>query len=239
MTLATSPLLRTLAFGGLAEGLWAFVWSHHETVAVIGSLGEDPGISIVRVELVGEPEAEQWTVTGEGIELSAIPGHGQLCTVAGALGFDGADRELETLGVRASVPTEITALDSLRVVLAWFAPDDGLAVSSARPRGAAGHDHDEVIATVFEPAGALTIDDGRLSTTYDATGAPSRMSLELWLEDEADTYPRRAAGEVIGTGGEVPLSDVELQAHALQCHRAGHDGLGVYALAVPSGPAGR
>jgi hypothetical protein len=227
--------VRTLAFGGLADGLWGFVWSRQETVAIVGSLGDEPETSVVRAELVGEPEADRWTLTGEGVELRAVAGHGQLCTVAGAFGVGGIPGELETLGLRASIPADLAAVDSLRVVLAWFAPDDGLAVSSARPRGAAGHDHDEVIATVFEPGGALTIDDGRLSTTYDATGQPTRMSLELWLPDEEESYPRRAAGEVIGMLGEAELADAELEVHALECHRAGRDGLGVYALASSTG----
>jgi hypothetical protein len=234
---STAPpqLLRTLAFGDLAAGPWGFVWDDGTgAVLVTGTLGKTPSAPVVRpVSLTGEPEDEQWLLSGEGTELRVTAGHGQLCGVAGALSAGGVEHELETLGLRATLPAPVpAALDSLRVILAWFTPEDGVAFAAARSRGASGQERDEVTASVFDSNGAVSIDDGRLSTTYSGA-APLRMSLEMWVDDEEDAFPRRAAGEVIDDGTEVAVSGLTLDVRALHSHRAGHDGLGVYVLARP------
>ena len=43
-------------------------------------------------------------------------------------------------GLRAGI--DLSRLDSLRDLGAWFAPDDGITLTAARPRGAKGHDRD-------------------------------------------------------------------------------------------------
>jgi hypothetical protein len=232
VTLQASTMLRTLAFGALPGGPWGFVWSDpNSTVAVIGEIGADAQVR--DLELAGDPEAETWSLHGDGVELSAVAGHGQLCELTGTVRIGGTEHTVQALGVRTTLSApEPSALDSLRIVLVWFSPEDGVAFAAVRPRGASGQERDEVQASVVETSGTVAIDDGRLSTTY-AAGAPKRMSLELWIDDEEDSFPRRAAGEVIGSGAELKLTGLTADVRVLHAHRAGHDGLGVYVLARP------
>ncbi len=73
---------------------------------------------------------------------------------------------------------------------------DGIAVAAVRPRKASGHANDAVHAALLDPcAGVTAVAEPRLSTTYGGDGTPTRAGLELWLEDENEHYPRRAAGD--------------------------------------------
>jgi hypothetical protein len=120
----------------------------------------------------------------------------------------------------------------VRDLCAWFAPADGLALTALRPRGAKGHDRDVVTASVFEPTGPLVVADPRLSTTYAADGHPTRVGLELWLEqdDTQEQYPRRAAAEPLGAAAAWSQPALELEAYFLRCLSRGEEGLGVYVL---------
>ena len=114
----------------------------------------------------------------------------------------------------------------------WFAVDDGLAMTAARRRKAKGHDRDLTVAAILEAAGGPAVEEPRLSTTYDADGAPARMGLELWLPEEngEQPYPRRAAGEAAGVAASATGDGAELTARPLRCHSRGNDGTGVYLL---------
>jgi hypothetical protein len=236
MIAAPTTVLRTLAFGDLESGSWGVIWTPEgsEGVAIVD------GVRAEEIELALEP-LNEWTIaysTTEGEDqsdddanrVSARTGRvtGRLTTAAGTQPLD-----LPGLELTCSVPP-LDELDSLRQVLAWFADDDALAVSSGRPRKAAGHDRDEVLAAMIEPDGPLAIDEARLSTTYASGGRARRMGLELWPAGEEDNYPRRAAGEASQPPTEARAGGALLEIYPMRCHRAGRDGAGVYLIARAS-----
>jgi hypothetical protein len=205
----------------------------------------------------------EWTLRGEGIELElsaagepaeiALPDYSvevgtQLCRAHGGLALDGSGHEIDCfgqLGTRAW-PADPARVESLREVLAWFGPDDGLALVSLRSPHSDGHDRDAVAAVLFQEGSPIEIADPRLSTTYTAEGRPARASLELWLDElERDTadadandaaqphFPRRAAGEAAGATAQLAVAALDVQAAIFRWHMSGRDGAGVYLLARP------
>ncbi len=248
MSALAPAALRTLAFGDLALGLWGLVWSAGETVAAVGSLRPGAGAAeTLTVALAGAGPEGEWRVEDPVIALRATAagpasdpepdgGWTQLCRIEGRLSVDGGERALACLGVRDEQPVpDLSELEAFRQVLAWFAEDDALALSAARPRGASGQERDELSAIVFEPRGPARVHDARLSTTYADGGVPARIGLELWLPGEADDeeYPVRAAGEALGSPATARLSGATLAINPMLAHRAGRDGLATYVLARP------
>jgi len=239
----TTPL-RTLAFGDIATGVWGCAWGDAAPLLAVGK--PEPGAPLpgAPASIGGSGPDEEWTVSGDGVELvvspetdaapsSAIAGFDQLCRVHGTALIDGAKREFELSGHRSSrVDLDLRRFESVRDISAWFAPGDGIALTSLRPRGAKGHDRDVIAASVFEPAGPVLVADPRLSTTYVADGHPTRVGLELWLghEGSEEQYPRRAAAEPLGAAAAWAQSALELQAYFLRCLSRGEEGLGVYVL---------
>jgi hypothetical protein len=247
--------LSTLAFGDAQADLWGVVWGARDAVAIIGGSRTGATVSIdsaaqdagavradgltLEVEVIGECEISYQDASDSDAEASdADVVTAQICAVAGTASLDGDPQTVDCLGLRVmQAAPDPAGLDSLRQVLAWFAPGDALAVAAARPRRSAGHDRDEVTAAMFEPAGPLGIDEARLSTTYGEDGAPRRMSLELWPveeEEQEGAYPRRVAGEVVGPAIVATAGEFRLEARPMRCHRAGNDGRGVYLIARPS-----
>ncbi len=112
------------------------------------------------------------------------------CRVSGSATLDGNQREIDIGGVR-SHGLALDGRDSLRLFAAWFPAGHEIALVSARPRGAKGHDRDSVDVVARGEEHPLVIDP-RLSTTYDDAGAPRRVGLELWLGDEEDGRPLAA-----------------------------------------------
>lgn len=207
-------------------------------------------------ELRGSDEAEPWRIEGEGVSLEFAPagpttrGDGaedglesvdQLCSVTGSVVLGGGQHQITCLGWRATVggAFELDAIDSFRQTSGWFEAAHGISMVALRPRKLRAHDDDLVAAALLEPD-ALRVDDPRLSTTYDASGRPTRVGLELWLESEASDeasdedsdrqFPRRAAAEAVGSGIEWETAGFTLHAAALRWHSRGSDGAGVYLL---------
>ena len=130
----------------------------------------------------------------------------------GTLTVAGARRDLRCLGTYgASESPHSKRLESARGVSGWFAPDRGLALLALRPDSGKGHESDLIAATVFEPEGWIAVDEPRLSTTFLAGDRPSRASLELWIGDGDDQYPRRAAAEASGPGATIDGDGITLR----------------------------
>lgn len=228
-------MLRTLTFADTGSGIWGAAWT----------LGDDHG----GFALVGGHSAsldDDWRLTGDGIELEPASGGVRF---EGVDGFDEfvivrgriADRTIECLGRRGERPAlDPTAYDSIRDVSAWFAADDGLALTSARPQGARGHEDDQLTVSAIEGGQPLAIADPRLSTTYGSDGSPVRASLELWVgqpdqDEDADDgpalHPHRTAGEATADPAGAMLGSLVVQARAFRWHARGHEGSGMYVLA--------
>ncbi len=253
--------LRTLAFGDLETGLWGAAVASadadsgagsgfvSDAVAAIASLESRSAITAAPVTLTGESPNADWELTRPDLRLRVTPHEApptdapsdppgdrsvQLCRVTGSVAIDGAEREIDCLGLRTlAAGVDLRSLDSIRHILAWFAPDDGVALCSRRPRGAKGHDRDAVAATVFEPEGPVAVADPRLSTTYAGSGRPARVGLELWLTEEENQFPRRVSGEAVGVDADGQAGDLVVGLQAFRCHSRGRDGAGAYLLVRP------
>lgn len=219
--------MRTVAFGDLDAGVWGAVWDGFTTA----------GGASYTATVAGEGADCDWTISGSGIELVVsaegestpaaedIGGFDQLCRVQGRYG----DHEVDCPGRRAMRdPIDLEKIESVRDVSAWFGGEVAVALTALRPRRAKGHEGDVVTAAVFEEGHWVPVEDPRLSTTYDAAGAPTRTTLELWLASEEEQYPRRAAGEATGTAASANGSGV--RAWLFRWHTRGLDGTGVYLL---------
>jgi hypothetical protein len=174
------------------------------------------------------PDGRGWRLTGEGFDLHMEPGGEELpeppdpdpgMTVSG----------MEEL---CRVQGTLTVAGAEHAVSGWFASDQALAVLSLRSRRSSGHESDLIAATLFDPDGWVPVKDPRLSTTYAQDGAPARVNLELWVGDEEEEYPRRAAGEAAGGAVSVSSGDFALRVAPMRCHSRGQAGAGVYVLAT-------
>lgn len=247
--------LRTLAFGEAGTGIWGSAWDLGGSDPAFTAAGARGSAAVLdrpaRIELADD-EAGTWWLASDELEIESLPegepaaypdGFDQLVRVRGRLRAGGAEQEVDCLGARASRGAiELSRLESIRSVSAWFGPELGLALLAARPRGATGHDRDLITASLFEGGHSLTIEDPRLSTTYAEDGMPARASVELWqAPDEAETSdggqeppeprPRRAAGESIPPIANGPAGQLDVQAGLFSWHSEGREGPGVYVLA--------
>jgi hypothetical protein len=248
VTSVATGTVRTLAFGESGAGLWGCAWADGDACVALGSAPADGApLAIADVAISGSRAEETWTMTAEGLALTATPlgragtveafaGFDQLCQVTGTVRLGGADRAVEVLGRRAvHAGVDFSRLDSVRDISGWFAPDEGVTLTSLRPRGAKGHDRDALAATVFAEEGPRPVADPRLSSTYGSGGRLLHVGLELWLDADNDQqYPRRAAADVVGEAVRVESGGVTLAAWPLLWRSRGEQGDGVYLLASGS-----
>jgi hypothetical protein len=237
-----------LVVGTKAAGLAAayhLVWSEQPD----GSWrieGDGVGVDLTVTPISGPPEKTdpvEATGPAEATDdderpASPLPPPGpnapQLCRVTGTVHVDG-DVSVDCGGVRvltAPARSAKAAPASARLVAGWLDDGGAVALSAVRPRNASHQDDDVVSAALFDPDAWIGVTDPRLSTTYDASGLPTRTNLELWVGQGEDEFPRRTAGEASGQAGSVVGDGVSLQVNLLACHSRGHEGVGVYALAT-------
>ena len=241
---------RSVSFGDLGGDLWGAAIDGALRMLALGTpagrrhqLGRD--------SIHWTVSGERWVLTADGLRLTidpcdrpaepspgdggaaTSPGLDQLCHVSGRITIDGIEHEIECLGTRTNRDqgVELRDLDSLREVCAWFGAGEGLTLLSLRPRGAADHSRDVATASVFAPEAWQAVAEPRLSTTYSVDGAPTRVGLELWLRQDDEHYPRRAAGEVAGPPVDLQAEGLEISVAPLRCHSRGRQGAGVYLLA--------
>jgi hypothetical protein len=155
-----------------------------------------------------------------------MAGYDQPCRVRGTVRAGGRERSFDGLGQRGHAwgDADWERIELARTVTAWT--DAGSAALTAiRPAGAGDHSAEATWAALWEPEGVLAVDDGRLSTTYDADGHTRRAGLELWAAGAE--WPRRAAGEVL-CGSSLDLGALRLDCSFFRWHFEGHAGVGRY-----------
>jgi hypothetical protein len=242
---------RTVAFGNVDGRLWGAAVQTDDAGLVCG--GGDRAAVASHLEWAVEDRA--WSLRGEGFDLHVEPrgetpaetggdggrdgggaqevsGLQELCRVHGRISIEGAAQSVDCGGTRTVLHgIEPGMVGSARVVAGWFGPDEAISVIALRPRRAGDHDTDLIAATLFDPDGWVPVSDPRLSTTYTEAGDPARASLELWVSDGENEFPRRAAAEAAGRGGAVTAGGLALRVAPLRCHSRGLEGAGVYVLA--------
>ena len=253
--MSASAPLRALAFGAVDGSLWAAAVDPPS-----GGRGRGRPMLVLRIGTDQSPveiadglswsvgDGGAWALSGDGVALSVTPiapvtgeaeqspatgpAEGQgMCRVQGTVTVATDSRAIDCVGVRAEAGGR--APDSVRLISAWFSDTDALELVSARPEPGAHHDGDAIRATLFDHEGWIPVGDPRLSTTYDGeSGRPTRCTLELWIGEGENEFPRRAAGEVSGPGAAAGADGVSLQVSPLSTHSRGQDGSGVYVLAT-------
>ncbi len=247
MSSGSALALRTVAFGDLDGRLWGAAVQCGHAGLVFGSGDTAAGAPEPRWTV----EDRAWRLTGDGFELHVEPrgeapaedreddrserelsGLQELCRVHGRISLGGVEQLVDCGGTRSEVDgPEADAIGSARVVSGWFGPDEAISVIALRPWRASDHGSDLIAATLFDPGGWVAVDDPRLSTTYTPAGDPARTSLELWVSDGENEFPRRAAGEAAGPSAVVGAGELRLRVAPLRCHSRGLEGAGVYVLA--------
>lgn len=208
-------------FGDLEQGVWGVA------VGADGarwSLAGSDGTTVSAGEPLTVHTVDATTATAEAPDML------ELCRVRGRVSMDGVDRDLDLPGVRCAA-LNARKLGSVRLLGMWLPDGSELALAAVRPKSTSGQDRDQVVALGNGEEQPLVIDP-RLSTTYDSTGAPRRVSVELWLaeSEEGDQRSRRMAAEATGASLAVSESPAPVAAYALRCHDRGAVGTGVYAL---------
>jgi hypothetical protein len=157
-----------------------------------------------------------------------MAGYEQLCHVHGTARAGGRRHEVRCLGQRGHTwgEPDWERIESTRTLTAWLDDGSGLVLNAVRPAGAAGHEPEATWAALMGATGSLRVDEPRLSTTYDDGGRPRRATLELWVGED-DSYPRRAAGEVI-CGSTLDLGQLRLDCAFLRWRMDGRSGSGRY-----------
>lgn len=237
MSMTAAPALRLVSFGDLEGRVWGGLLDAGSGPAVVfgGADGEHaagPGT----LDLSAEGGA--WRLTGDGVELTIAPDEpasesgdrAELCTVTGTISADGVPVALSCPGTR-STDLGQGPVGSVRSVAGWFGPELALSLHALRRARSAGHQSDRIHATLFGAEGTRPVDEPRLSTTLREDDLPARTSLELWVGEGDDLYPRRAAGEARGPAVRVDSAGLELAGVPLTCHSSGLEGVGVYLLA--------
>jgi hypothetical protein len=191
-------------------------------------------------ELVFEALGDAAALPGDdpAAQLGGMAGYDQPCRVHGTVRAGGREHAVTGLGQRGHAwgAPDWEKIELARTVAAWT---DGpcAALTAVRPSGARHHAEEATWAAVWEPGAGepgdaphprtvVPIDDGRLSTTYDADGHTRRAGLELWPEGE-EAWARRAAGEVL-CGSSLELGALRLDCAFFRWHLEGRAGLGRY-----------
>jgi hypothetical protein len=185
-----------------------------------------------------EPD-EAWRLRWDGVDLlfravsPALPlagggmeGHERLCRVTGTA----AGQRIDCLGQRGRSwgVADWDRVALARTVCAWLDEERALVLSAIRPAKARDHAGEEVSAWLVDAGGeARPVAEPRLSTTYDGDGRQRRAGLELYLSDDDDELPRRAAGQV-ECGTSLELGRLRLDCAFFRWRMEGREGVGRY-----------
>jgi hypothetical protein len=178
-------------------------------------LGEDFSVKL-------EPVADPAELDGATVHL---------CEVSGRIGGHEA-RCLGTVSETTRAP-EWEELDALRALSAIFDEDNAFVALARRPRGAAGHDAEEISAWLLSEGQALDVSKTRISTVYDGGGRQRSAGLELWVPDE--DFPERASGTVVA-GTSLALEGLDVHAAIFRWRMNDREGAGSYELWLRSEP---
>ncbi len=159
------------------------------------------------------------------------PATAYVCRVTGTV--DGAEIDcFGTAGETTKAPVW-EELDALRSISAVFDESHALLALARRPRGALGHGEELTVGWLLQDGEALSVEEVRISTVYDAEGRQRSAGLELWLPGEE--FPRRSSGTV-AAGTSLELEGLRVHAAVFRWRMEDREGLGAYELMVREQP---
>lgn len=194
--------------------------------ATLAGGGDGPGFAL-EFSALGDPAALPSDAPAG--RLGGMAGYDQPCRVRGTVRAAGREHAIDGLGQRGHAwgDPDWERIELARTVTAWTDAASAT-LTAVRPAGAGHHDEEATWAAVWEPEGLLEIEQGRLSTTYDADGHTRRAGLELWpARDGGEEWARRAAGEVL-CGSSIDLGSLRLDCAFFRWHLEGRSGVGRY-----------
>jgi hypothetical protein len=198
--------------------------------ASAGEVAElDPGGSM-RVEGNGRSLAVRSAPRYEPPALDEAE-HAAAALLSGEAQLEGPRRKLDGFGHLTRWRQDPPWPDNELVRHLAGAFEDGslLVAGSARPRGAAGHDDEEIVAWLLDPEGGLEgFDEPLVSTQYDADGLPTRAGLELWGADEE--RPARRAAAIGIAAASTTIGDWRLDGAFVRWSFEGRTGFGSYLI---------
>jgi hypothetical protein len=162
-------------------------------------------------------------------QAGGMEGYEQLCRVRGTVTVDGQPRHVDCLGQRGHSwgRPDWSRIALARTVSAWLDDGSGVTITAVRPAGAKHHSDEAVAAWLLEAGEPVPVAEPLVSTTYDAEGRQRHAGLELWLGDGDDSYPHRAAGEVV-CGTTLDLGALRLDCAFFEWRMQGRSGVGRY-----------
>lgn len=159
----------------------------------------------------------------DAAELGGITVH--VCAVSGRI--DGQKARCLGTVSETSEPPAWDELDLMRSVAIALDRDNAFLAVARRPRGAPGHDADEIAAWLLSEGAVVEMSEARISTVYDGEGRQRSAGLELWVPGE--DYPRRGSGSVVA-GTSLALDEVDVHAAAFRWRLDDLEGAGSYEL---------
>lgn len=183
----------------------------------------------LRFDALGEPaEIGQGEIAASAAGLN---GYEQLCRVEGTVRLGERRWTVACLGQRGHQwgAPDWERIELARTLAVWMEGDQGVALATMRPRAAGGHESEIVSAYVLDGNASTPIDDPRLSTAVDADGRQLRAGLELWVDEEGEHGPLRAAGEAV-CGTTLDLGALRLDCSFFTWRMDGRRGVGRYDL---------
>jgi hypothetical protein len=223
----------------------AVVFDHDQVLAASpeadAKLGDGSGEATANVELDGVSLRLELSRLGGPVSLRGERAGAEevaVCRVLGELRQGDRGQQLACLGIRSdgvseADPREISLTRSIAIA---FSDGGVLALRGARPRDAADHGDEELIAVVADPDGEATlVREPLLSTHYDDAGRHVRATLELWPEQEDEPRPPlRAAGSIV-CGTSISLGERQLNVAFFRWSMSGRPGLGRYEVLSTAG----
>ena len=174
-------------------------------------------------------ELEPVGAAGEAADLGGVTA--RVCRVRG----EAAGRQVDCLGTVSETTAPPPGTTSMRSAAVSALADEahGLVAVARRPRGAAGHGHEEVTARLLDEGIYKPVADARISTVYDGAGRQRSAGLELWMEGEE--YARRGSGLVLA-GSSLDLDGIQVHVAIFRWRLDGRDATGAYELTVRTEP---